>query len=285
MKNIGIDIGGYKIFSALVDEKGKIHKSIKINTPKNREKLLHRIEDIVFALSIDEKIKGIGIGIPGVLDEKKEKMIFSPNLIFLNNWNVKKAFEKKIKKKIVLENDANCFAFAVSKLEAKKTQNFGVLTLGTGIGCGLILNGFLFTGKARASEAGHSKILYNKKIVCFEDLIGTKGIIKRAKKVGIKIKNVFELEEKAKKSTKARKIIKETGNLTGLLVANLFDILDLEKIFLTGGLINLGPLLVENIKKTTQKNSFIKTKKEVIVSKLGEEAGAIGAALLSIKKS
>jgi len=284
MHAIGIDVGGTKIFAALVSKKGAITKSIKVGTPKSKKKLIETLSSCVKALQGHKKVSSAGIAIAGVLDGKKSVLLKSPNMPFLNNWKLKGCLSKKFGMRVKVENDANCFAIAAHRVEAPKAKNMAVLTLGTGVGCGLILNGRLYTGGGRASEFGHTKFLIESgKAVEAEKILGSKGILKMAKEKGINAKGVSEISEKAKKSRKASKVMGEAGKNIGILTANLFDTLDLEIVALCGGVSNPKNRLLAPAKKSCAKSRFIPGKKTLYTSALWGSGGAVGAALNAMK--
>jgi len=146
---IGADIGGSNLRVALVNN-GKILKYSHIKTPNNKSSFLNAIVSEI--KKIDESaVSGIGIGIPGPLKNGK---LINPLHIPLHNFNLEKYLKNIFKKKVALENDANCVALAEARYGCKK-KNFLIITFGTGIGGGIIINGKLYTGNGFAGEFGH----------------------------------------------------------------------------------------------------------------------------------
>ncbi len=285
MKNIiGIDIGASKILFVLMKDK-KIIKSKKIKTPKNRKQLIKVLKENIGQVRQSVKISALGLAVAGLLDEKREKILNSPNLKFLNNFALVKVLEKKTGLKVVMENDANCFVLAEAKIGAGRNKKsvFGI-TLGSGVGGGLVINGKIYQGASGgAGEIGHTIIKFDgpkcscKSFGCFEEY-GGERFFKR--------KKVFstDLFEKAKQGDKkARIIFKEYGKYLGITIANLVNLLEPEVIVLGGGITNARRYFLKEAKKEAQKriiSPLAKRNFKIQPAKLGELSGAAGAGLL-----
>jgi glucokinase len=139
-KIVALDIGGTNTRVALV-KNGRVLKYLKKPTPKTKENFLKNIADMISSV-IDKEVKAIGVGCPGPL---ANGVILNPPNLPLRNFNFKKFLEKRFRKKVVIENDAKCVALAELKLGCRK-KNFIILTLGTGIGSGIVINGCVYKG-------------------------------------------------------------------------------------------------------------------------------------------
>lgn len=261
---IGIDIGGSKTNAALFED-GKILKNEKIPTPKNRKKLLENLEKIIRKIiPQNSKLFGIGCGVAGVLDLKKGVILNAPNLRFLNNFNIKNWLKKKFKCNVKIDNDARCFTRAEYLFGAGRGyKNLMGITLGTGIGGGIIANGkMIFGASGSAGELGHM-------------------IIDRGKDLEV-------LTVKLIRKYKFSKItVKKFEKNLGIGLANIINILDPEAIVIGGGAAKTAKKFLPKIKTAIAK--FIISQKprknvKIIISKLGENAGAIGAAALFLKE-
>ena len=146
---VGIDIGGTKISIGILIN-GKIEKSVKLKTPAegSQEEVVKHIIQGIESLSGYEEAVGIGVGAPGLIDEK-EGVIFAVNNI--PSWNevhLKKHLSDHFKKPVFITNDANCFAIGIKTYgEGQDYTNLVGLTLGTGVGAGIIVDGSLYSGK------------------------------------------------------------------------------------------------------------------------------------------
>ena len=296
---IGLDIGGTKIALGLVTRQGKIIKKIEFQTEPQK-----RFEEVIKNIILGLKklkvtqIGKVGIGIAGQIDSQTGKIIFSPNIPKWKNIPVAKLLTKKLglefkqekNFEIKIGNDANCFALAENIFGAgQKTKHMIGITLGTGIGGGLICNGKLYVGQGYAAELGHMILVSQGrrcpcgKKGCLEAYASGKAIENTYFKITKKKKSAIEIENEAfvkGEKSFAFKIYKEAGKYLGVGLSNLINILDPELIVLGGGL-GRSRLLLKFAKEGILKNTFFKKRKTNIVqAKLGKEAGIIGAALL-----
>ncbi len=154
---IGFDIGGTKIDVALVQGRKILNRKI-IGTPKNKKDFLAAVFGIIQEFTDSKKVavRGIGIGIAGVIDRKNGRIVKSPNLPKLNGLNLKQAIEKKFKIPVRIDNDAKCFLRAEAKYgAAKKAKNAIGLIMGTGIGTGILIDRKNYYGRdGAAGEIG-----------------------------------------------------------------------------------------------------------------------------------
>ena len=178
MYYIGVDVGGTGIKSGVVTEVGKILKSCAIATKKDSHytELIKDMADLIFKtikeanVSLDD-IKSIGIGFPSSVDDKNGVVIYTAN-INLNNAPVTEELQKYINKPVYIGNDANCAALGeYFALNDESVQNFVAVTLGTGVGGGIIINKKLYTGSnGSAGELGHIRLMMNgEKCSCGRD--------------------------------------------------------------------------------------------------------------------
>ncbi len=252
-KVIAIDLGGTNLRAALVKD-NKILKYIKKKTPKNKNDLLREMVDSIFCL-MDKDVRAIGIGSPGPL---KNGIIQNPPNLPFRNFNLKKYLEMQFKKRVVIENDAKCVAIAEANLGCRK-KNFIILTLGTGIGGGIIINHKLYKGEGNAGELGHI-ILDNGKY--FESLWKEKGK---------QIKELFENNEKQK--------LQIVSKYLGQGIASLINVFDPEVVIIAGGVKETGNKFLNMIRKEVKKYQIIPRNVEIKFSKL-EHPGILGASLL-----
>jgi len=280
MKNyiIGVDIGGTNMKAVLWNGE-KIIMDYSLATPKDTlDHLIIMINALVEpliekAISLKEKVTSIGISIAGVYDYKKEIVGNSPNIPLLNKVNLKKLIEKKLNLPVKIENDTNCFLRAEVMVGAvKKYKNvFGVI-VSTGIGGGWWNNGKIYLGtNGGASEPGHT-------IIDFANMIDIEEAYQKLNQ-----NNALNLATEAYRGDElAKKSYEEIGKLLGAMCANIVNIIDPEIIVIGGGTTKASDLFFPQIKKTMPKHimnpSSRKTK--IIKGKVGDNAGAIGAALL-----
>ncbi len=277
---IGVDIGGTKINTVLLNKKGKIIKKLKLKTKNRRQEIIEQILDSINFVSLNrslnknkKKIIGIGIGVPGILNKNRTEILNLPNLPELDKTKLKHIIERRTKKKVILENDVNCLALGESIFGyGKNVKNLVCLTIGTGIGGGIIINNKIYSGRSNAGEFGHITIDLNGYKCkcgargCLEEYVSARGIDR-----------ILKSENK-----KAKKAYKIAGTYLGVGLAAISKILDPDLILIGGGISNAGDLILKPAVKEMEKRSFFKTCPVKIV-KLKENAGAIGAACLFLK--
>jgi len=294
MKILGIDVGGSFIKAGIVE-----NRTIKWNATikTNKKEVVKQIEEIIREAKKKHKVKRIGIGFPGQINTVRGKILNAPNL-GLKNFALRQELEKKLRVAVKIENDANCFALAESKIgKARSLENFVVLTIGTGIGSGLVLCGKLYRGGKRnegiASEIGHMILDVSGPRCscgnrgCLETFASGKAIAREAKKAFGREMLVVELEKLARRSGNAKKkaesILKKAGYYLGLGLTNIANILNPEAIILAGGAvseINETGIFFQAAKKTfTSKALRPANRARLWISRL-KHAGIHGAALL-----
>lgn len=291
--NIGIDIGGSSIKGVLLSNSKVIAKKhVPVRSKSNKKELITQIFNCIECLiEKARKVNKIGIGAPGPIDFKKQKILNPPNVTGLKNTYLTKIIREKFKIKTVLDNDVNCLALGEAILGAGKGKNLVVgLALGTGVGGGVVMNKKLLHGADDSlGEIGHSVIDMDGRQCscsskgCLEAYTNEKGIQKTGQEIFGKIINTFALHEMAKKGNKkAIKIWQVTGKYLGIGLANIVDILNPDIIVIGGGIANTGEFLLKPARKEMKKNILSPLAKNtpVVKAKLGEYAGAIGAGLL-----
>ena len=280
-QKIGIDIGATKI-SFVLSRGRKIIKKRKIATPENKSGLIKEIQN---NLSNFPKANEIGLAVAGALDIKKGVVLESPNLRYLNNFPLIKILKKELKAEIAMENDANCFALAEAVLGAGKNKNIVLgITLGSGLGGGLVINKKIYHGAfGTAAEPGHQTINFSGpkcncgNIGCWEEYCSAKFF----KRKGFSVLKLAKLAKQKNKNALA--IFQEYGRYLGIGLANVIDLIEPEIIVLGGGISQTGPYFLTETKKEIKKRVFsplAKKHTQIVISKLGEFSGALGASLL-----
>ncbi len=287
MNILAIDIGGTMIKYGLVSSDGKILSTDKIETEaeKGLENILNKIDNI-FKKYKENNPVGIAVSGTGQINGMIGKVIGGNPII--PNWigtNLVKILEEKYNLPIVLENDVNCVALGEKWIGAgKNLKNFICLTIGTGIGGGIILNNQLFRGENFvAGEFGHILIKKGE----FEQFASTTALIRLVKEKTGKIlngKEIFDLEKK--EIVEYQEVISEwIENLTDGL-SSIVYCFNPANIILGGGVIEQGEPLINRIKNSLFKKIGLqfKEKLNIIQAKLGNNAGMIGASYLLLEK-
>ena len=287
MNILAIDIGGTMIKYGLVSSDGEILSTDKIETEaeKGLENILNKIDNIFKRYKKNNPV-GIAVSGTGQINGMIGKVIGGNPII--PNWigtNLVKILEEKYNLPAVLENDVNCVALGEKWIGAgKDLSNFICLTIGTGIGGGIILNNQLFRGENFvAGEFGHTLIKKGE----FEQFASTTALIRLVKERTGKIlngKEIFDLEKK--EIVEYQEVISEwIENLTDGL-SSIIYCFNPANIILGGGVIGQGEPLINRIKNSLFKKigSQFKEKLNIIQAKLGNNAGMIGASYLLLEK-
>jgi glucokinase len=240
--------------------------------------------------------KAIGIGSPGPLDSKRGVIIYTPNL----NWHnvpLVAILKKKLDKKVFLDNDANLAALGESWIGAGKGEKVVLcVTLGTGVGGGLIVNGHIFQGATGVSNhIGHIVVhpdgpqapYGNSGIL--EQYVSATGIVRLATEAGIKPPKgepleAYTFQKMAEAGNKrVRKVYDRAGRILGIGLTSAIHLLNPSVIIFSGGVAGAGELLWKPMKKELQARSFKSHLKglKFRMAKLGDNMGAVGAAKLA----
>lgn len=315
---VGVDFGGTKILSAVFDSSLSCLGRTKISTKAERGKdeVIERIARCIRE-AVDEcdlhikQIRGIGIGAPGAVNPETGEVIFAPNL----KWEdvpLKKELEKKLGIPVFLENDTNICTLGVYETELKsKPRNVIGIFLGTGIGGGIIIDGKLYSGfNHTAGEIGHMVIEVGGPKCgcgnrgCFEALASRTAIFRQIQSavkdgqktiltdmLGSDLKDLRsgDLRKAIRKGDKfTEKIVEDAAEYTGIAVANLINLLNPEVVVLGGGVIDaLEDEMMAIIIETAKENAMSGTTKgiEIIATKVGDDAGILGGAVLAKKEA
>ncbi len=310
---IGIDLGGTNIAVGLVNEKCEIINKGSMPTLKERG-----YEDIVKDMAYLSKkvteeagyaiknIKAVGIGCPGTVDNKTGMVIYSNNIV-MHNVPIASEYKKHLDVPVYLENDANAAAYGEYAAIGKDMESFVFITLGTGVGGGMILNGKIYTGfNNSGAELGHiTLVLDGKKCTC-----GKKGCLEQYASVTALVEQTKEKMDEcpdsimhdwvkkngeingrtafecAKQGDKAAQEVKEKYiKYVAEGISSMVNIFQPNMLVIGGGISKEGDELLLPIKEYVYKYDYNKymPKTEIKVAQLFNDAGIIGAAMAAIK--
>ena len=286
---VAVDLGGTKIYTALVDLDGNMvnEKIVGTEADKGVETIVNNIKSTINYVinGIDKNnIKAIGIGSPGPLDVKKGLIVAPPTF---------------------LDNDANAATLAEYMFGVGKgTENMVYVTVSTGIGGGAILNGKIYRGStSNALEVGHTTVSENGPRCgcgnkgCSERMSSGTAIMKRAVEAvnsnvktslkdyeNVSAKEVFI--EAAKGDYVANDILNESLSYLGLVVSNVMNTLDPDMVVLGGGVINGGDIVIEKVREVVNSRclDIIAENCKIEKSNLEGKSGVLGAAALAISE-
>lgn len=312
MKYIGIDIGGMSIKGGIVEDNGTIILKRTITTqPENPDvEIVNDIASLIEMLIADagigkDDICGIGIGSPGSVYDAKGVIRYSCNVNFRNTHIVSLLQDSTGISNIKVSNDANCAALGETKFGAGNgASNSVMITLGTGVGTGIIVDGRLLTGnKSAGAEGGHITLNFGG-AVCgcgkkghFESYASATALLnqtaqavakhpssllaKLAAENGIDGKTVFIAANQGDKVAIAT--IKKYIKYVGIGLVNFANIFYPEVLIIGGGLSNEGDALIKPLQRYVSRNVYgsqYGPKIKVVAAKLKNDAGIIGAAAL-----
>jgi glucokinase len=316
---VGVDLGGTKILSGVFTHSLECIGTDKLSTKSQRgvdkvvERIARSVQDAVDEADLSFKqIAGVGIGAPGAVDFESGTVIFAPNLEGWKEISLKKDLEKVLGVPVFVENDCNISALGVyvAELKSKPRSMIGIF-VGTGIGGGLIIDGELYSGYGHtAGEIGHMVLEIsgpkcgcgNKG--CFEALASRTAIFQQIKS-GIKDgqKTLLtemlgddladlrsgDLRKAIRRGDKfVDRVIEGAAEYIGIATANLVNVLNPEVVVLGGGVIEaLADEMMSVIIETAKDYAMPGALKgvEIIASKLGDNAGITGAAVLARKET
>ncbi|HHW46507.1 MAG TPA: ROK family protein [Clostridiales bacterium] len=310
---VGIDLGGTNIAAGVVDENYNIvgRGKIKTRAPRPAEEIA---DDMIAAVEMaisdagltKEDIEWVGVGAPGTINPITGVIGFSNNLQF-NNVPFKSLLEERFNAKFYIENDANAAAFGEFLAGAGRgTKNLVAITLGTGVGGGIIVDGKLIVGSNFAGgELGHVVIQKDGELCtcgrkgCWEAYASATGLIRQTKQAMEKDKNSVMWEicggdinnVNGRTAFDAMRMGDKTGkevvdNYIEYLacgIVNVINIFQPDVLCIGGGISKEGETILEPIRKYVEYNVFSKNidKQTVIkTAELGNDAGIIGAAFL-----
>jgi len=310
---VGIDIGGTNIKSVLADDSGKILFSCDAataNTPKLiNERIVSLIDKLTSATCISRReIEAVGIGAAGSIDRKKGVIISSPNIPCWKNYPLVASLERILNIKVFLENDATVACAGFWFQERKNIyKTFVMVTLGTGIGGGAVIDGRLFTGQNGSSlEIGHMTIDTGGKECncgnrgCLEKYASATALVDyakthlkkhvnsslhmRIKKDELTAKMIYE--EAMAKDELAVKSFEYISFHLGAGIANIINIFNPEAVIIGGGLSNAHKLIIPAVKRVVNERAMkgMKEKVKIFAVKNQSVIPALGAAKIAMDR-
>lgn len=313
MYNIGIDLGGTNIKVGVVNENYEIvgRSNIKTNLPRPAEAIADSIAEAVKLALEDAKVSisdvnSVGIGTPGAANRKTGVVLYSNNLGF-KNTELGKMLKNKIGKDIYVENDANAAAYGEYLNGAGKGyDNVVVITLGTGVGGGIIIDGKIYTGfNFCGAELGHTVIEYNGRQCscgrkgCFEAYASATALINATKAAMEKNKNsqLWAIADNSLDNVDGKtafdgmrmgdetgiQVVNEYINYLGCGLTNVVNIFQPEVLLIGGGICKEGENLTNPLEQYIEREAYCidpNCSTKLDIAKLGNDAGIIGAAFL-----
>lgn len=307
---IGIDLGGTNIAAGIVDDSGNIlcRGDLPTGSERPTEEIVRDMAELAKQLISEsslepDKIKGVGIGCPGTINFEKGEVVYSNN-IPMAHFPLAECFKRYLDLPVKVDNDANCAALGEYTVNGGGADCFLFITLGTGVGGGLILNGKIFRGfNGAAIEAGHITLVSGGekctcgKAGCWEAYASVTALIRDTKRAmelhpESMMHMLAEQEGKvsgrtafdaAKNGDKAgRKVVEQYERYVADGIVSCENFIQPEIISIGGGISREGDYLLDPIREYVSANGFNKfmPKSRIVTAKLFNDAGIIGAAML-----
>ena len=285
---IGVDLGGTNLRIAAVDTTGKVLEKISTDAEVARgrdyvlDEMCNRVRTVAGKFGGDGRLTGIGIGVPGIIDRQTGLVHESPNLPGWRDYPVRDEIERRLRTNVILENDANAAALGEKWLGAgSQVSDMCMLTLGTGVGGGLVLDGKIWHGMTgMAGELGHTTVDPDGiKCGC-----GNRGCLEQyasataVKRMALESISRGEAPELAKATDRdpelsskaiyqmaaqgdepARQIFRTVGQSLGIALANLINVFNLPMYVIGGGVANAWDAFAPAMLDEIQKRSFVYT--------------------------
>jgi glucokinase len=308
---IGIDVGGTKVLGGVVSQEGEILATARRDTPREGGRALtETIADVAIELSKQFPVESIGVSAAGFISSDRQTILATPNIAGWNGVNLDQELTKIIGKRIVLENDANSAAWGEFKFGAGRgRKDLMMLTLGTGVGGGLILAGSVFRGAfGIGSELGHIRIVPDGHLCgcgirgCLEQYASGSALMRHAREAisaspdlarnllargdgtleGLKGHHITEAARD--EDPVALAAFNTMASYLGAGIASLCAVIDPSCIVLGGGVIDAGEIFLAPTRKAALSLIPFSGKHpypEIVPAELGNNAGLVGVADLS----
>lgn len=309
---IGIDLGGTTLKGALVSATGEILHEIRVETEQQSpDRLFKQVVEAIHNLRRNEaargQVAGVGIGVPGLVNRKTNRIEVMPNLPELTQLDITAELSREIGLPVILDNDANAAAYGELQTGAARgRKDVFFVSLGTGIGAGLVINGHIYRGAAGfAGEFGHMTIdpegieCACGNIGCLETIASGPNIVRRTRerlyrdrtsslsRLAVPRDREFTAEDIAHAAREgdemAQVMMERTGMFLGIAIAAVINLLNVEMVVLGGGVMEAGDLILKPTIKETRRRAFPPSfgSCEIVIARLGPSAGMIGSALLA----
>jgi len=308
---IGVDVGGTKVLGGVVDESGNVLKTARRDTPREGGSSLNQaISDVARELMLDYPVQSIGVSAAGFVSSDRKTMLATPNIAGWNGVNLDDELTRLIGVSVVIENDANAAAWGEAKFGAGiGMKNVLMLTVGTGIGGGIIADGVLHRGAfGIAAEIGHIRVVPDGLLCgcgargCFEQYGSGTALMRHARELiaedpasakellsrdngtieGLSGNSITEAAREG--DSVALAAFARTGDWLGAGIASLSVVLDPECVIIGGGVVDAGDILLKPIREGVARYMPFAGKHpypEIIAATLGTEAGLVGVADLA----
>lgn len=313
---IGIDMGGTNLRAAVVDHNGQIIASIRRPSPiaqaqQGQTSLMQAVRDVAAEAAVDlGHVCGVGIGIPGWVDRVTGRLVFAPKMV---NWQAVFDLDQlqgELGLCISVDSDPNVATLGELWVGAGRgTRNMVMVTLGTGIGCGIVIDGKLYAGHhGMSGEFGHIVVNDGSDYLCdcgmrgcLETQVAGPAIARQGELAvangqatlistlaggqANKVTTAIVFAAAAQGDCVAYAIVERAGEVLGIGLANLISLFEPEMLIVGGGMADVGELILEPMRRTMKSHCYLLSmgyiSVELVHARLGDHAGMVGAAKLA----
>jgi glucokinase len=288
---IGVDVGGTKILSGVVDRSGQVLARHLIESPGTSEADVLDAVDASIDAVLDDRTGAIGIGVPANLDRRTGRVVRATNLPF-DDFDLAAHLRARFGMPVGVENDANAAALAEWRLGAGRgTSNLVMLTLGTGVGGGIVLDGRLYRGWA---EIGHMVVLAGGPPCqgnChghghLEALASGSAGDRAAQELWGGDADAYTLMERGQEGDEAAlAALREIAGYVGAAIGSLANLFDPEIVVIGGGFGEAAKLLLEDMQEAARREALAPADRtlRIVSAELGSDAGLVGAGLVGFE--
>lgn len=306
---IGVDIGGTKIAAGVVDEDGSLLEKVQVPTPPSPEGVIDAIAEAIRTVNGNHQIDAVGVGAAGYVDDKRATVLFAPN-IYWRSEALKDKIEQRIGLPVMVENDANAAAWGEYKFGAGAGHdNVVCITLGTGVGGGIIIDGRLYRGRfGVAGEFGHIRVVPDGLLCgcgsqgCWEQYASGRALVRYAKQRAAatpeEARYLLSLGDGTPEGIQGQHVsqgathgdpvsvdsFRELARWVGAGLADLASLFDPSAFIIGGGVSDAGDIVLGPVRKSFRRwliGSQYRPRAQVLVAQLGGRAGLVGAADLA----
>ena len=308
---IGIDVGGTKVLGGVVDESGKILIDARRDTPREGgSALTQTIADVARELMASYSVESVGISAAGFVSSDRKTMLATPNIAGWNGVDLDAQLTALLGLPVVIENDANAAAWGEAAFGAGRGHDhLLIVTVGTGIGGGIVVNGNLYRGGfGTAAEIGHMRVVPEGHLCgcgargCFEQYASGSALMRHAREAisatpelarnllalgngtldGLTGKHITEAAQSG--DPVALAAFNTTAHFLGAGIASLCVILDPTRVVIGGGVVEAGEILLAPTRESMTRHMPFAGKHpdpDIVPAELGNEAGLVGVADLA----
>lgn len=305
----GIDVGGTRIKLALVSRAGRVLERGEIDTRPHEgpEKALGRAADALEEIAGSRTIAAAGVGVAGLVDIHRGRLLTAPNLVRWQNTPIRRIVRRRLGVYTFVDNDATCAAWGEYRTGANRgIRHLVFLTLGTGVGGGVISDGHLIRGKGNyGGEVGHIGVTPDGPKChcgsrgCLEAYVGTYGLKRRTRELLRERRSRYltawvdrdrraitprlVMDAARRGDSVGRRVVRETGEYLGVAIASLVNVFNPEAVVIGGGVSASFDLIAPHIERVVARRAFAEAVSMVRIesSSLGNDASVVGAAMFA----